>query len=358
MSSIVYGVDDVLEAARKRTAYIFDEFEHVWISVSGGKDSTVMHHLFVQEAEKRGCKVHAFFLDQEAEYQGTVESMRGLMSHPLVEPHWYQVPIYMTNATSYEQEFLYAWGEGEEWLRPKEANSIHLIEGEYPKRFYEFFPWLENQMAEPTAFCIGLRSKESLNRFRAVTKRPGYKNILWSTVTDNPNTYRFYPIYDWCFGDVWKFIVDEGLEYNSVYDKLFRLHGVNIRNMRVSVLMHEKSHGCLADLQEIEPETYDRMIARVYGTHCAALYAKEQSVYRASELPQAFSSWKEYRDYLLETAPYSRRERFEKRFAGQGNDEHIYRQQVHQLQINDWENNVPVVKSNNGDWKKKWMEIL
>jgi len=312
----------------------------------------------VEEAERRDRMVHAFFLDQEAEYQGTIELMRHLMSHPRVIPHWYQVPIYMTNATSYVEEFLYAWGEGEEWIRPKEPNSIHAIDEEYPKRFYEFFPWLEARMTEPTAFCIGLRSKESLNRFRAVTKNPGYQDVRWSTKTENPMTFRFYPIYDWCFGDVWKYITDEELRYNDVYDKLFRLHGINIRNMRVSVLMHEKSYDCLADLQEIEPENYDRVIKRIYGAHTAARYAEEDSVYRARKLPDAFETWCEYRDYLLETTPYTRKERFLKRFGNQPETEHVCRQQVHQLQINDWENNVPVKKRKDEDWREKWMKIL
>jgi len=213
-------------------------------------------------------------------------------------------------------------------------------------------------MTERTAFCIGLRSKESLNRFRAVTKRAGYQDILWSTKTENPLVFRFYPIYDWCFGDVWKYIADNNLLYNSVYDKLFRLKGINIRNMRVSVLMHEKSSDCLVELQEIEPENYDRVVKRIYGAHCAAIYADESSVYKTKELPAAFKTWREYRDYLLETTPYARRQRFKKRFAGQGDDEYICRQQVHQLQINDWENNVPVVKKKDKNWRQKWMEIL
>jgi predicted phosphoadenosine phosphosulfate sulfurtransferase len=358
MSRIVYNAkENVLEAARRRISYIFDEFENIWLSVSGGKDSTAMYFLLIEEAERRERMVNVFFLDQEIEYQGTVEQIRRLMEHENVIPHWYQVPIYMTNATSYTEEFVYAWGEGEEWIRPKEPNSIHSIDGDYPKRFYEFFPWLEAQMTEPTAFCIGLRSKESLNRFRAVTRNPGYKDIPWSTRTDNPLAFRFYPLYDWCFGDVWKYIADNDLPYNDVYDKLFRLHGINIREMRVSVLMHEKSYDCLADLQEIEPENYDRVIERIGGAHCAARYAEEDSVYHARQLPDAFDSWCEYRDYLLETTPYKRRERFKERFAAQPENEHVCRQQVHQLQINDWENNVPV-KKRKKDWRKKWMEIL
>ena len=35
----------VLEAARERMAFVFDSFEQIIVSVSGGKDSTVMAHL-------------------------------------------------------------------------------------------------------------------------------------------------------------------------------------------------------------------------------------------------------------------------------------------------------------------------
>ncbi len=357
MSNILYGRDNVLEAARKRTAWIFDHFESIYISISGGKDSTVIHWLFTQEALRRGRTINAFFLDQEAEYAGTIELMRKLMAHPAVIPHWYQVPIYMTNATSYTQEFLMAWGKGEEWIRPHEPNAITHIDGDYPKRFYEFFPWMETRVTEPTAWAIGLRSKESMNRFRAVTRQEGYPGILWSTKTNSPLSYRFYPIYDWCFGDVFKLISDEGLEYNEVYDRLFRLKGVNVRTMRVSNLIHEKSFDCLTELQEIEPETYERVVRRIQGAHCAARYANEATVYRADERPAQFGSWREYRDYLLESSPVARRERFEARFAGQDDAEYIYQQQCHQLLINDWENNIPVVRRSQ-DWRDKWREIL
>jgi len=355
--NILYGEDNVLEAAQKRTAWIFDYFATIYISISGGKDSTVIWWLFTQEAMRRGRTINAFFLDQEAEYDGTIKQMRHMMSHPAVIPHWYQVPINMTDSTSYDAEFLMAWGKGEEWLRPKEPNAITHIDGDYPKRFYAFFPWLEAQATEPTAWVIGLRSKESLNRFRAVTKQEGYPGILWSTKTDNPLAYRFYPIYDWCFGDVFKLIADEDIQYNDVYDKLFRLQGINVRNMRVSNLIHEKSFDCLTELQEIEPENYERVLRRIKGAHCAARYANETTMYKATERPAHFETWLEYRDYLLSTAPVSRRERFESRFAGQDDAEYIYQQQCHQILINDWENNIPV-KRKSQDWRKKWSAIL
>ena len=48
---------DVLTASRYRIRYVFDHFEKVYISFSGGKDSSVMMHLVMDEAIKRNRKV-------------------------------------------------------------------------------------------------------------------------------------------------------------------------------------------------------------------------------------------------------------------------------------------------------------
>ena len=47
-----YSAESVLEAARKRISYSFDVFEKVYVSFSGGKDSSVMLHLVLEEAVK------------------------------------------------------------------------------------------------------------------------------------------------------------------------------------------------------------------------------------------------------------------------------------------------------------------
>lgn len=359
---IAYREDNVLVAARKRIARVFDEFDRIFVSVSSGKDSTCLFWLCLQEAEKRGKKINVFFLDQEAEYRGSIEIMRTMMQHPSVIPWWYQVPIRMTNATSYDQPFLYAWGEGEEWVRPKEEIAIKSIGGEYPRRFYDFFDWFERQQIEPTAFFVGLRSKESMNRFRAVTKHPGYKGIPWSTKTKSDKAYRFYPVYDWAFGDVWKFIADSGVPYNPVYDRMYCLKGKSVNGIRISNLIHEKSFSCLTELQEIEPDTYERLCTRLKGVHSAAIYAREHTIYNAETLPSGFASWKAYRDYLLESAPMAEkhRDQLRKRFAGQPDSESIHRQQCRQVLICDYENSIPVntKADTKADLWAKWWDLL
>lgn len=355
--TVAYQADDVLTAAQHRMEQVFDHFERIVVSVSAGKDSTVLRELALAEADRRSRRVELFFLDQEAEYASTVELMDEWMRDPRIDPQWYQVPIRMTNATSHVEYWLYAWGPGEAWMREQHPLAIHQAD-DYPQRFYDFFEWYEQQATCPTAFLVGLRSKESFNRFRAVTRSPGYRDWAWTTRTRNPLGFRVYPIYDWTFGDVWKYIHDQHLPYNRHYDRMFAKHGINMSRMRVSNLIHEKSFRCLADLQEFEPETYDRLLRRLGGVHCAALYAHEEHILDARRLPAAFGSWQAYRDYLLRTTPIDRIERFRKRFAGQAVDDETCRQQCKQILINDWENSVPVVASKQERLRARWWDVL
>ena len=94
------------------------------------------------------------FLDQEAEYENTIMLMRKMMDNSNVMPLWYQVPIYMTNTACYEEDMLYAWGEGEKWIREKENISIKSINEKYPKRFYKFFYFLKTNLYQFYKFLI------------------------------------------------------------------------------------------------------------------------------------------------------------------------------------------------------------
>ncbi len=349
---------DVLEAARRRVAWTFEHYERVVVSVSGGKDSTVLFELAHAEAVRRDRQVFLFFLDQEAEYQASIDVVTGMMARPNVVPMWFQVPLRMTNATSYVDEFFYAWDPAAEdrWMRRPVPIAVREAPGA-PDRFYPFIGWVEARFGEGTAFLVGLRADEALNRFRAVTRHPAVPGVPWTSKAAG-GAVSVYPIYDWAFDDVWTFLGRFGVAYNRVYDWMYaREFGIN--EMRVSFLLHEHSFNSMTTLQEFEPETYGRLVARVGGAHMAAIYAGEAQVLAADKLPKAFASWKTYRDFLLGEVPEHRRSRFEERFAGQRDADRIHRQQVRQLLINDFENNVPVVNvTDSVDTRSKWMEIL
>lgn len=349
----------MLHAARERIALIFDMYENITVSVSGGKDSSVLFHLAWQEAVKRQRSIDVVFIDQEAEYQNTIETIRHISKHTNIRMRWYQVPFQMTNSVSYEEDYLNCWDGNN--IRPFEQDSIRDIGQTETLTWETLLPKLESLHVQPTAQLIGLRSNESLNRYRAVTKNPGKDGINWSSKTTNPELINFYPIYDWGFDDVWRFIYEEGIVYNKIYDYQFA-KDYQKEKMRVSCLIHERSFECLADLPEFEPETFEWLCQRCKGIDTAMRYAREKQIYSNERLPTHYNNWKEYRDFLLNSHPNEKqRQRFIKRFANHPDNEDVYKQQVGQLLINDWENITDVrtdQEEKRKEIKKKYIDIL
>lgn len=368
----VYTPESVLDAARRRIRYIFDEFENIVVSISGGKDSTVLAHLALMEAHRRQRRIGIFFLDEEVVYESTVKQVDYLMS---LYPEntirlWLQIEFHLTNATSLLESQLICWEAGKHklWMRPKRADSIQ--HAPWPRetetvrdrnKGFGFYDALENfqRSRRDTAFLVGLRATESPNRRRAVVKNPGYKNVYWCTGMPN-GCASFYPLYDWNFHDIWKYLYDTGVHYSRIYDYMYK-KGMGVREIRVSSLIHEKSFKALVDLPEFEPKTYDRLVKRIGGITIGQLYGKDAKLLRARALPKNYASWRAYRDFLLATYPdESKKFIFERRFARHLDNEHVARQQCRQLLLNDYEDNLPV--DNHPDPREvaiqKWRDLL
>lgn len=368
----VYTNKRVLDAAKERIAYIFDEFENICVSISGGKDSTVLCHLALEEAHKRGRKIGIFFLDEEVVYESTVNQIRYLMNYypENTIKLWYQIEFNLTNSTSIEEGQLRCWEKGKHkiWMRSKEPDSIQHkpwpIEKETVRdknKGFGFYDALENfqNSRENTCFLVGLRATESPNRWRAVSKNPGYKNMYYATKQKNGNISA-YPLYDWNFHDIWKYIYDNNLKYSKIYDYQWK-KGMGLQEIRVSSLIHEKSFKSLVELPEFEPKTYDKLLKRIKGISIGNLYGKDNKMLRCRKLPKNYSCWMEYRDFLLNTYPdETKKWIFEKRFSRHLNNNYVARQQCRQLVLNDYENNLPV--DNKPDPReetiKKWRELL
>lgn len=336
----VRGVADVLQAAQQRIVYLFDNYDNIQLSFSGGKDSTVLFHLINEEAKKRDRKFIVYFQDQEAEYQGTIDLVEWAMSQPNVIPLWYQVPIFMTNAASSSQLFLFAWGENETWVRDKNPLAIHSIEKKYPKRFHKFNLWVGQELRKLKGSCvsvIGLRAEESPDRRFVMFGEDS--EMFWLRRINEPN--RAYPIIDWKYKDVWKYLIEGSFKYNKIYDKMYML-GLDLRQMRVSNLVHEKAFRCLTDLQELEPETYEKLEQRLHGVHTAAIYGKENLIYSIKELPENFKTWKEYRDFLLNSIHPELSIIFKWQWTRLENidDEDCFKYQVKRILLCDWEGNI------------------
>ena len=177
----IYQSKNVYEAALERIEWLYREFPNVIVSVSGGKDSTVILHLCIEAAQKLGrLPVIARFLDQEAEWRDTIEYMRQIQDMPEVDLRWYQIEFKIFNATSHSQDWLYCWRKGDKWIRPKEPDAIK--ENVYGlDRFHDF---LEKQLDfdypnEPACAISGVRCSESPQRAKGLTNFATYKHITW-----------------------------------------------------------------------------------------------------------------------------------------------------------------------------------
>ena len=278
MAKQVYMPENVKEALFQRLNYIFDEFDNIQVSISGGKDSTVLAWAALQVARERGRKIGIFFLDEEVVYQSTVEQVRYLMTlYPEnTIKQWLQFPFKLTNATSFSDSQLICWepGKSKSWMRHKEPDSIKAkpwseeseTVGNKTKGF-GFYDVIDNweRIHPGTAFLVGCRATESPNRYRAVVKNPGYKSCYWSTkLKKSPGSATFYPLYDWNFHDVWKFIAENNIRYSKIYDYQYK-KGMGMQEIRVSSLIHEKSFKALVELPEFEPKTFDRLLKRIDG---------------------------------------------------------------------------------------------
>ncbi len=308
---------NVYVAALDRIRWLYDEFEHVIVDFSGGKDSTVMLNLALQVAEeKQRLPVEVLFIDQEAEWEAVIDYARHVMTDSRVKPYWLQVPIKLFNATSTADPWLYCWKPGDPWIRDKEPNSYHdNVYG--TDRFKLLFPAFTAHLYPTTPAChiAGVRTEESPARRLGLTTYETYKGETWGRVDNKKQGhYTFYPIYDWSYTDVWKAIHDHGWEYCRIYDYMYQ-YGVPPMNMRVSNVHHETAVASLFFLQEIEADTWEKITARLAGINTVGqLQAQWKS---PKELPPMFRDWWEYRDHLLENLipTHESREHFRRMFA-------------------------------------------
>jgi predicted phosphoadenosine phosphosulfate sulfurtransferase len=349
--------ENVLQATQRRIEFLFNNFANINVSISGGKDSTVLCFLLLKEANKRNRKIGVFFLDEEVVYESTTNQIDYLMSlfPDNINKLWLQIEFNLTNATSLKESQLKCWQQGkhEIWMRPKKDFSIKYRMWDRKTEtirdknkgfgFYDAIENFENCYSN-TAFCVGLRAVESPNRWRAMIKNPvniNNQKVFWATQMKN-NNISAYPIYDWNFSDVWKFIYDNNIKYSKIYDLQYK-KGYPINEIRVSSLIHEKSFKSICDLPEFEPKTYEKLCNRIQGISFAQETGKNSKMFKVKKLPKNFKSWIDYKDFLLHTYPDQvKKEIFIKRFFRHLNNEFVARQQCRQLILNDYENNLPI----------------
>lgn len=328
MATKYYIDKNVLEASKERITKIFDNFERYYISFSGGKDSTVMTHLVMEEAIKRGKTVGLLIIDLEAQYKQTIDNVRNLAEQykDNIELHWFCGELLLRNAVSDFQPKWICWDEENKdiWVREKPAEASDLSQYDFysPKmEFEEFMVLFGKWYAQDklTAGFIGIRADESLHRYRAIVsekKNITYNGYKWTTQIGK-NIFNVYPIYDWRTEDIWIFhSKNKHLSHNKIYD-MMTMAGVKLSNQRLCQPYGDDQRKGLWLYQILEPETWYKLLNRVSGVNSGALYIQEKgnmTGYNDITKP-ANHTWETYTNYLLKSLPVKMQKHYKERFV-------------------------------------------
>lgn len=318
---------NVLEAARQRISWVFDNIPRIYVSFSGGKDSSVMLHLVMNEAIRRGRRVGVLFVDLEAQYKLTIDHVEECFKlyGDHIDPYWVALPINLRNAVSQYQPQWRCWAPSTKssWVRQPPDTAItdekyfsFFREGmEFEEFVPEFGHWFGG--GKLTACFVGIRTDESLNRWRTIAA--GRKSMLdgqcWTTWCSQ-TLYNIYPIYDWQTSDIWVYNAKVSKPYNRLYDRMYQA-GLSIHQMRICQPYGDDQRKGLWLFHVIEPETWARVVDRVSGANAGALYARESGNVLGNykiKKPEGHS-WESFAKLLLKSMPPKTQEHFENKIA-------------------------------------------
>lgn len=317
----VYKEINVYDAAVERFDYIYSNFDKVYVSFSNGKDSGVLLNLAIEAARRAGkLPVNVLYIDMEAQYRHAIEFTHRMFSRPEVQGWWVCLPIHLRNAVSQYQPHWLCWDKDKRdaWIRDYPENKwVVKDEDFFPffvrgMEFEEFVPEFAEWFAggAKTACCVGIRSDESLNRFRTIASESKVKldNKNWTTKLnpkeESSKVYNCYPIYDWRVEDIWRANGKFGWDYNKIYD-IMHLAGVPLHKMRLCQPYGDDQRQGLYLFKILEPETWAKIVNRVEGANFGNRYTENDRTtlgnYKVN-LPEGHT-YESYAQFLLDTMP-------------------------------------------------------
>ena len=276
-----YLKKNVLDAAFERLEFIFKNFDNIYFSVSGGKDSSVMVQLANMVAERMNKKFDVLFIDLEAQYYYTIEHIEELKKLSMIRDFYHvALPIALRNAVSVLQPKWICWEEESKhlWVRNMPKDSININncpfswfkKGEEFEQFIiQFAVWYQGKYGDKAACGVGIRTDESLNRFRTIAfqgKKVTFDNCNWTTKIKlnykHIEVYNFYPIYDWTAEDIWGAVSKLDLKFNYIYELMYK-NGVSIYEQRLCQPYGDDQRNGLNQFKALEYDTWSKILNRV-----------------------------------------------------------------------------------------------
>jgi len=312
---------NVYQAAIERYETIFNEFDRICVSFSNGKDSGVLLNLAIEVARKLDkLPVHVLYIDMEAQYKHAIDYTYRTFDRPEIVPYWVCLPIHLRNAVSQFQPHWLCWDTDKQdaWVRDMPVHkSVISDESYFPffqrgMEFEEFVPLFAKWFSQGKKTCsvVGIRSDESLNRYRTIKSETKitYEGKQWTTKLfrddDSSQIYNAYPIYDWHVEDIWTANARFSWDYNRVYDLMY-MAGVSLHKQRLCQPYGDDQRQGLYLFKALEPETWAKVVNRVEGANFGNRYTETDKTtlgnYKVN-LPPGHT-YESYAGFLLETMP-------------------------------------------------------
>lgn len=319
---------NVYDLAVERIQFLIQEFDQIYISFSGGKDSGVLLNLYLELVQfyKPEMRPAIFYMDYEICYQETalyVERTFNQLKNK-VDIYHICVPFKVTTCTSMFQNFWRPWDKDkkEQWVRDLPTHC-------YTKDDFDFYnediwdydfqflfgEWLHRKnKAKKTCCLVGIRTQESYNRWRSIyndNKYATYQGKRWTSYVFE-DVYNAYPLYDWKITDIWTANGKFKWDYNKLYD-LYYQAGVPLVRQRVASPFLCEARESLHLYRVIDPDTWGKMLNRVNGVNFTAIYGGTHAMGRKKiKLPNGFT-WRKYMFFLLSTLPEESRQIYEQK---------------------------------------------
>ena len=333
MTSMVkeYLEQNVWEALQERLRFLFEEFDNIYISFSGGKDSGLLLNILMDFRRRYfpWKNVGVFHQDFEAQYTVTTEYVERTFERyqDEAELYWVCLPMATRTALSSYEMYWYPWDDTkkEQWVRemPKKDYVIHMENNPMTTYRYrmpqedlvkQFGRWYRISHGGKRTVCLlGMRADESLQRYSGfLNKKYGYKEECWIS-RQFKDVWCASPMYDWTVEDVWHANSVLGYDYNRLYD-LYYMAGLKVSQMRVASPFNDYSKDSLNLYRVIDPKIWVKLVGRVRGANFACIYGRTKAMgYRNITLPEGYT-WKEYTMFLLDTLPTKLRNNYVSKF--------------------------------------------
>lgn len=316
---------NVYELTQKRLKNIFDEFDNIYLSFSGGKDSGVLLNLCIDYIRNHSLdrKIGILHFDYEAQYEMTTQYVDRELTRnkDILEVYRICVPFKVSTCASMFQTYWRPWDDEMRklWVRtlPKGAYTkenfpfynTEMWDYEFQFKFAEWYHKIKK--ARRTCNLVAIRTQESLNRWRTIYKEniySKYKGLKWTKkICDN--VFNVYPLYDWLTTDIWTANGKFQWDYNRLYDLYYKA-GVSLEKQRVASPFISPAQESLHLYRVIDPNTWGRLIGRVNGVNFSGLYGGTTAVgWQSIKLPPGHT-WESYMNFLLSTLPEDTRNNY------------------------------------------------